>query len=144
MDAAAGAAQSATAISTATLCGQVCPTEAIRPLPVEEKQQTKIGLASFDTIRCIPYAYGRDCMVCEEHCPVADKAIYFVEVEVQDHDGRKSTIKQPRIDPKRCIGCGQCENVCVLKDRPAVRVFSANESRNPDNQPMLADDAYGG
>jgi MauM/NapG family ferredoxin protein len=127
-----------------TLCGRLCPTQAIQPLSVEEKQQTKIGLASFDTSRCIPYAYGRDCMVCEEHCPVADKAIYFVEIEVQDHDGRKTTIKQPRIDPKRCIGCGQCENVCVLKDRPAVRVFSANESRHPENQPMLADDAYGG
>ena len=58
------------------LCGQVCPTEAIAPLAVEEKQQVRIGLAAFDTTRCIPYAYGRDCIVCEEHCPIPDKAIY--------------------------------------------------------------------
>ncbi|MGD0898548.1 MAG: 4Fe-4S dicluster domain-containing protein [Thermoguttaceae bacterium] len=126
------------------LCGQVCPTEAIRPLDLEAKQETRIGLAAFDTTRCIPYAYGRDCMVCEEHCPVATKAIYCVEVEVWDHDGNNKTVKQPRIDAKRCIGCGQCENVCVFKDRPAVRVFSANESRHPDNQPILPDeDPYG-
>lgn len=112
-------------------------------MPIEEKQRTKIGLAAFDTTRCIPYAYARDCMICEEHCPVADKAIYFVETEVQDHDGKKKTVKQPRIDPKRCIGCGQCENVCVFKDGPAVRVSSTNESRHPDNQSMLTDDSMG-
>jgi formate hydrogenlyase subunit 6/NADH:ubiquinone oxidoreductase subunit I len=121
------------------LCGQVCPTAAIQPLDLETKHQTKIGLASFDTSRCIPYAYGRDCGVCEEHCPIHDKAIYYVEVEVQDHDGVKRTVKQPRIDPTRCIGCGQCENVCVYRDRPAVRVASANETRHPDNQPILPD-----
>ena len=55
------------------LCGQVCPTEAIVPLSIAEKQQVHIGLAAFDTTRCIPYAYGRDCMVCEEHCPIPDQ-----------------------------------------------------------------------
>lgn len=119
------------------LCGRVCPTEAIEPLTLEEKQQRKIGLASFDRSRCIPYAYGRDCMVCEEHCPVPDKAIYFLEVEIQDRDGQTKTIKQPHVDPDLCIGCGVCENVCVFKDRPAIRVSSANETRNPANQPIL-------
>jgi polyferredoxin len=126
------------------LCGQVCPTEAIRPLPLAEKQQTKIGLAAFNITRCIPYAYGRDCMVCEEHCPIPTKAIYTIEVEVQDHDGQKSVIKQPRVDPKRCIGCGNCVSACVFKDRPAIAVFSANESRHPQNQAILVDDAAGG
>jgi len=119
------------------LCGQVCPTEAIRPQPIAEKQKGGIGLAAFDTTRCIPYAYGRDCMVCEEHCPIPDKAIYFVEVQVQDRDGQRVTIKQPHVDVQKCIGCGICENVCPLKDRPGVRVFSANETRNPDNRPLL-------
>ena len=122
---------------TCNLCGQVCPTEAIEPLPLETKQQTKTGLAAFDTTRCIPYAYGRDCMVCEEHCPVPDKAIYFLEVEVTDRNGMTNTIRQPHVDPDLCIGCGVCENVCPYKDRPGVRVFSANETRHPDNQPIL-------
>lgn len=119
-----------------TACGQVCPTQAIRRLTVEEKHATKIGLASFDPARCLPYAYGRDCMVCEEHCPVPDKAIYFVEVEVPVRGGTR-TIKQPRVDPDKCIGCGWCENVCPLKDGSGVRVQSANETRHPDNQPIL-------
>jgi MauM/NapG family ferredoxin protein len=121
---------------TCNLCGQVCPTGAIQPLPLAEKQQVRIGLAALDTTRCIPYAYGRNCMVCEEHCPIPDKAIYFQLVKIKDRQGEERQIKQPRVDTKLCTGCGVCEHVCPLKDRPAVRVFSANESRNPDNQPI--------
>jgi MauM/NapG family ferredoxin protein len=122
---------------TCNLCGQVCPTEAIVPLTLDEKHATRIGLASFDVTRCIPYAYGRNCMVCEEHCPIPDKAIYCLEVEIQDRNGEKKTIKRPYVDPQKCIGCGECEHVCPYKDRPAIRVTSANETRHPDNQPML-------
>lgn len=129
---------------TCTLCCQVCPTEAIQRMDLEAKQQTKIGLAAFDISRCLPYAFGRDCMVCEECCPVPDKAIFYLDVEIQTRDGAKLTIKQPRVDPGKCIGCGQCEKMCVFKDRPAIRVFATNESRNDDNQPILPfDDPYG-
>ena len=126
------------------LCGQVCPTGAIEPLAVEAKQQVKIGLAAFDTTRCIPYAYGRDCMVCEEHCPIPEKAIYFLEVKIQNRDGGQNPIKQPHVDPDLCIGCGVCENVCPYQDRPAIRVSSANETRNPKNQPILSADPWAG
>jgi MauM/NapG family ferredoxin protein len=118
-------------------CGSVCPTAAIEPLTVPIKQKTRIGLASFDTSRCLPYAYARNCIVCEEHCPVPDKAIYFKEVEVTTRAGEKLMVRQPHVDPERCIGCGICENVCPFRDRPAVRVTSANESRHPANQPIL-------
>lgn len=119
------------------LCGQVCPTEAIVPLTLEDKHATKLGLASFDVTRCIPYAYGRDCMVCEEHCPIPDKAIYSLEVEITDRSGAKKTIKRPYVDPEKCIGCGVCENVCPYKDSPGIRVTSANESRHEGNQAFL-------
>lgn len=122
---------------TCNLCGQVCPTGAIEPLTVEEKQQVKMGLAAFDTTRCIPYAYGRDCMVCEEHCPIPQKAIYSLDVEVVGRDGAPTTIKVPHVDPDLCIGCGVCENVCPYRDRPGIRVSSANETRHPKNQPIL-------
>lgn len=128
------------------LCGQACPTGAIEPLTEERKHATKIGLASFDVTRCIPYAYGRDCMVCEEHCPVPDKAIYCLDVEVRDRNGETRVIKRPFVDPEKCTGCGVCESVCPFKDRPGIRVTSANETRNPDNQPILPgvgdDDPY--
>jgi len=125
-----------------TLCGQVCPTQAIEALTVDAKHEIKIGLACFDKSRCIPYAYARDCIVCEEHCPVPDKAIYVVNVEVVDHDGNRKTIGQPQVDPDRCTGCGICENVCPYKEHPGIRVFSASETRNPDNQPILPESPW--
>ena len=121
-------------------CGQVCPTEAIVPLPLPEKKKVKIGLAIFDTTRCLPFAYGRECIVCEEHCPVPDKAITFEMREVTDRDGNVRTIKLPRVDPERCTGCGICETKCVFKDLAAIRVVSANEDRHP-GQPADPDRA---
>ncbi|MCX7044187.1 MAG: 4Fe-4S binding protein [Candidatus Sumerlaeota bacterium] len=120
------------------LCGQVCPTAAIEPLSVAKKKQVKIGLAAFDVTRCLPYAYNRNCAVCEECCPIPDKAIYTIEVEVQDRAGAKTIIKRPYIDPEKCTGCGQCETMCPLKDRPGIYITSASESRHPENQPFLA------
>jgi ferredoxin len=64
-----------------TLCGQVCPTGAIEELTVETKLKTVIGTAFFDISRCLPYAFGVDCIVCEEHCPTSPKAIWFEEVD---------------------------------------------------------------
>ena len=119
------------------LCGQVCPTQAIQPLPIEEKRKFKLGLAAFDTGRCLPYAYDRECMVCEEHCPTPKKAIYFLPREVTARNGDSITLKQPHVDPDLCIGCGICENVCVFKDQAAVRVTSANETRHAGNRPIL-------
>jgi polyferredoxin len=118
-------------------CGEVCPTQAIARLPLAQKQAVRIGLAYIDTNRCIPYALGRECAVCEEHCPVPHKAIYFVETEVVTPGGQRQTVKQPRVDAEHCTGCGTCENVCPFRDRPAIRVTSANEQRHPENQPIL-------
>lgn len=124
------------------LCGQVCPTEAIAPLSLEDKQQVKIGLATLDTTRCLPWAYERECSVCEEHCPLPKKAIYLTAVEVTRRDGSKITVQQPRVDENLCTGCGICEAKCVFRDLPAIRVTSANESRNPDNEPFIQ--SFGG
>jgi len=120
-----------------TLCSQVCPTGAIRPLALAEKQQIKIGLAYFHRDRCLPYAYARTCMVCEEHCPTPKKAIWFEEIEVAVPAGRKVAVKQPHIDPELCIGCGICANKCVIQGDPAVEISSAGESRNPGNGVLL-------
>ncbi|MCS7306093.1 MAG: 4Fe-4S binding protein [Thermoguttaceae bacterium] len=119
-----------------TACGHVCPTEAIRPLSLEEKHQFKIGLAAFDPSRCIPYVYGRNCIVCEEHCPVPEKAIYCVPQEIMLRTGQFQTVQLPRVDPNRCIGCGVCEHVCPLDDQPGIRVLSTNEIRHPRHQPI--------
>lgn len=119
------------------LCGQVCPTHAIELLTLEKKKTVKIGIATIDTTRCLPYAYDRNCIVCEEHCPIPDKAIYFDEKTYTLRNGTRQVVKRPRVDPDLCIGCGICEAKCPFQDRAAIRVTSASETRHPGNQPIL-------
>jgi polyferredoxin/Pyruvate/2-oxoacid:ferredoxin oxidoreductase delta subunit len=119
------------------LCSQVCPTGAIRPVTVEEKQRIHIGTAFVDKNRCIPYAFGRNCIVCEEHCPTPKKAITFIEEQAFDERGARFTLKKPVVSPDLCIGCGICENKCPVVDLPAIRVSSINETRSEENRLLL-------
>jgi MauM/NapG family ferredoxin protein len=106
-----------------TECTQVCPTGAIGKLSLEQKQKTKIGLSVVDKNRCLPYAYGKACLVCHDQCPLTDKAIVLVEANVTV--GAKTLIlKQPQVDSKLCIGCGICENKCPVEGQSAIRVAS--------------------
>jgi MauM/NapG family ferredoxin protein len=111
-----------------TLCGQVCPTGAIKRLPVAEKRKVVIGLAVFDKNRCLPYARGEECLVCEEHCPTGEKAIVFEEREVT-FQGHTRRLKVPTVVSKRCIGCGICETKCPLDGTSAIRIVNEGESR---------------
>lgn len=104
------------------LCSQVCPTGAIPSLPLDLKQASKIGTAFINQSRCIPYTEGRDCLVCEEHCPTAPKAIFFRQAEVIGSNGTKTTVKLPWVDADQCIGCGTCENKCPVGGDAAIRV----------------------
>ncbi len=92
-----------------TLCGQVCPTGAIRKLALEEKVKVKLGLAMIDKNRCLPWAHARPCIMCEEVCPTPKKAVWFEKVQVRDRQGRVLTLQQPHVDLELCIGCGICE-----------------------------------
>ena len=56
-------------------CGQVCPSGAIPPLPLDEKRRQVIGVAVIDQTRCLPWAENTPCIVCQEMCPVPQKAI---------------------------------------------------------------------
>jgi ferredoxin len=69
-------------------CSRICPTAAIRRLTLDEKLGTgafadrgpvRIGAAFVDRSRCLPWAFGKPCIVCEENCPVSPKAIQTVE-----------------------------------------------------------------
>jgi formate hydrogenlyase subunit 6/NADH:ubiquinone oxidoreductase subunit I len=120
-----------------SLCGQVCPTSAIKELEISEKQKVKLGLAFIDRSRCIPYTLGINCIVCEEHCPTPQKAIWFEEKEMLNDRGERNIIKLPRVNLEQCIGCGICENKCPVLDKPAIYVTSIGESRNPDSRMLL-------
>ena len=70
----------------ANLCGTVCPTGAIAAITQREKAAWKIGTAMFDKSRCLPWARGETCLVCEEQCPLPDKAIAHGMEEVANLD----------------------------------------------------------
>ncbi len=130
------------------LCSEVCPTGAIWQITPkekgwvvgvgEQKQQVRLGTAFYDRGRCLPWAMATDCIVCEEWCPVSPKAIYVEEAQVIDSAGQVKTLKQPRIDPEKCVGCGACEYACPLQEHPAVYVTSIGESRSPSSQILLS------
>jgi polyferredoxin/Pyruvate/2-oxoacid:ferredoxin oxidoreductase delta subunit len=111
------------------LCGLVCPTDAIVPMTLEQKQHTPMGLAHFDKNLCIPFAQNSDCIVCEEHCPTPDKAIKFDIKEFVTKDGVKKPVKYPYVIKELCIGCGICETKCPLPGHAGVYVTIANQKR---------------
>jgi polyferredoxin len=110
------------------LCGQVCPTGAIENLDIEEKKNVKMGTAYFDKSRCIPWYSHNDCLVCEEHCPVPDKAIKFDIQNVETFDGSVKEVKFPYVVEDTCIGCGICENKCPVVGKPGIFVTAATET----------------
>lgn len=120
-----------------TLCGQVCPTGAIKKLTLEEKAKVKLGLAMIDKGRCLPWAHATPCIMCEEVCPTPKKAIWFEKVDVRDRKGKVLTMLQPRVDLELCIGCGICEAKCPVLGRPAIYVSSVGESRSKENKLLL-------
>ena len=105
-------------------CGQICPTGAIPPLALDEKRKRIIGLAYIDQNHCIPWASFRPCIVCEEMCPVPDKAIKLEEVEVVAPNGTRVRLQRPRVLSDLCIGCGICEYQCPLVGPAAIRVYA--------------------
>ncbi len=130
------------------LCSQVCPTGAIWEINASQKGWTvdisrsakpvRLGTAFYDRGRCLPWAMATDCIVCEEWCPTSPKAVFLTPASVLDAAGNVKQVKQPNIDPSRCVGCGACEYACPVQDRPAVYITSVGESRSPTNQILLS------
>lgn len=110
-----------------TACGQACPTAAIPSLALEEKRLTVIGHATIDRNRCLPWADNITCLVCEEMCPLPEKAIVLEDVTVTSPAGGTVDVRRPSVLHDRCIGCGICENRCPLNGEAAIRVYAPTE-----------------
>jgi ferredoxin len=128
------------------LCSEVCPTGAIRRISVAEKLgegpyaeqgPVRLGTAFIDTTRCLPWANQVPCVVCEEVCPVAPKAIQTHDEETKDVFGQMVVLNKPFIVPDLCIGCGICEAECPVQDQPAVYVTAVGESRSKNRRLLL-------
>lgn len=130
-------------------CGQVCPTGAIRALPIEAKRRTHMGLAVVNARTCLPHSGRRDCQLCYDECRAAGyNAIEMREIRLEVGDVPEGVmsaaeleaagrILAPFVKPEACVGCGLCEYRCGaawakqqhLLDSSAIVVVAENEDR---------------
>ena len=82
-------------------CSQICPTGAIRPVPLAEKQKLRIAQAAINYKNCKVFQDNEPCGKCAEVCPT--KAITL----------RKTGA--PKMTKNLCIGCGACQAICPKK-----------------------------
>ena len=104
------------------LCGQVCPTAAIRNLPLEEKTYARIGTAVVDRSRCLAWEQDRACLVCDEACP-------YNAVDSRNETIQGVTLGRPFVNEAACVGCGLCESRCPVDGPAAIQVFAMAADR---------------
>lgn len=102
--------------SSCNNCGQVCPTGAIRALPMEEKRVARMGLAKV-LPNCLPLAGREACQLCVDECNAAGyNAIEFMRVyPTLDAAGNPidgSGFSAPVVLADKCVGCGLCQTRC--------------------------------
>jgi NAD-dependent dihydropyrimidine dehydrogenase PreA subunit len=103
--------------SSCNACGQVCPTGAIRAIPLEEKKVCRIGLAELNLQTCLPHAGKEACQLCVDECQHAGyNAIEFTrvrtEVDAEGNPIEDSGFVAPVVLAEKCVGCGLCQTRC--------------------------------
>jgi len=110
---------------TCNVCGQVCPTGAIRPLPLSEKCEVKMGLATVDRAACLSWR-GEGCGLCVITCREAGYQALVEDVEL-DEMGMpiEGAAPAPVVLPDRCVGCGLCQQTCRKENVQARKLLTA-------------------
>ena len=124
--------------SSCSACGQVCPTGAIRSLPLDEKRHARMGLAVINKSTCLPF-HGEPCQLCVDECIAAGyDALEFVhvgtEVDAAGQPVEGTGTLAPLLVPDKCVGCGLCQTRCYainvvskqLLDRSAIVIEAGN------------------
>lgn len=91
-------------------CTQVCPSGALAPLTMKQKQRTSIGLPRVNVNICL-LGDDRECSVCRNWCPYEAITLEFSPTEYT---------LTPKIDPEKCPGCGACQAVCPTSPEKAI------------------------
>ena len=122
-------------------CGQVCPTGAIRALPLEEKRHARMGLALVNSETCLPFAGREACQLCVDECTAAGyNALEFIAVHTRRDDTGQpiagSGFLAPKVRAEACVGCGLCQTRCYsvnAKDKGLLEesaiIIAAGEGR---------------
>jgi MauM/NapG family ferredoxin protein len=95
------------------VCGEVCPTGAVRAVASEEKIWAKIGTAQILRQKCLAWEFDRRCLVCDEVCPYDAISLRSVA---------EASVPVPYVNESRCSGCGFCEHHCPVQARAAIIV----------------------
>jgi len=103
-----------------TICGEVCPTGAIRTLSAGERVWARTGTAVIYRQKCLAWEHKKSCMVCDEVCPY--DAIEFEKIADLPYP-------VPHVKEDRCAGCGYCEHYCPVTNEAAIVVTPMNELR---------------
>ena len=93
------------------VCSEVCPTDAILKITIEQKQEIQLGKVRFKKRYCIVHTNNVECGACSEHCPT--KAVNMIPYR---------GLHLPAVNDKICVGCGACEHVCPARPRKAIIV----------------------
>ena len=97
-------------------CTQACPTGALQPIDADDtdaiREKVWMGTAVVDENICNSYN-NLVCGVCVWACPFRGKAL------------KSGMWERPEVDPKECVGCGLCENRCIVYPK-AMRVRPAS------------------
>ena len=103
-----------------TVCSEVCPTGALRPLTAEAKKAWKVGVATYDRAACLVCTEKEkmSCGLCARRCP--SQAITLKEEEIKIGD-KNEKVQLPEIAKEKCTGCGACANYCPAHAMKVVR-----------------------
>ena len=105
-------------------CSQICPTGAIRPLPIKKKKICRIGIAVFHPTRCVAVVEGIACGACAEHCPTG-------ALRMEHKPG--APCSTPILNEDLCIGCGNCCYPCPVRPDTAMTVSPVPIQVEADN-----------
>lgn len=96
-------------------CIDACPAGALAP--VERKEDARMGTAVVDERLCVSLNGTGVCGACHTACPLRNRAL------TQDYRNA------PVVHPDVCVGCGLCEEACIVLENKAIRVVTGRRWR---------------
>ena len=91
-----------------TVCSEICPAGAIKPIDKALKSSIKIGTAVVNLDICVSASESKTCGNCANRCP-AGAIIMVPKIE-----GDRNSPLIPTVNEAICIGCGSCEYHCPV------------------------------
>ncbi|KKL58490.1 hypothetical protein LCGC14_2224860, partial [marine sediment metagenome] len=99
------------------ICGQVCPTGAIRALALEAKNKVRMGLAVVNEKTCLPWLGTKECELCVLTCTdmgfnAIEYRLMHVELDEMEMPIEYTGMLAPFVLEDKCVGCGNCQARC--------------------------------